>query len=252
MSMRIPKLRTNRFSVQLKPLTIGQSLQIAKMPAAMEQAETTAFLKAAIEEGEGVTDSAKWTVQERMLVVCHYLAATSDEGADFSVGDGHYSDYLDLSADHAPELTAVGEVAGDKWQIRPLMGAYADSLERLAGTVQDAEGNTLTGRAHWLIGAMAAMLLREGEEPPAPDAVEGAIDEWLTERIRVFLNFPEPDFAELIAIWAKGRVLTAHLFSIEFTEKGIVAMPKEGAAEDLPPARFPVNACLSDFAKALA
>ncbi len=251
MTVRIPKLRTHRFGVQLKPLTIGQSLQIAKMPPSMEQAETTAFLRAAIEEGEGVSDPAKWTVQERLLVLCHYLAATSDEGPNFAVGEGHYTDYLDLSVDHSPDLIPVGEAAGDKWQIRPLFGAYADSLERIAGGVKDSAGNELTGRAHWLIGAMAAMLIREGEESPALDAVEGAIDDWLTARISVFLNFPEPDFAELIALWARGRAKTAHLFAIEFTDKGIVVMPKEGA-EELPPARFPVNACLSDFAKAMA
>ena len=249
MTIMIPKLRTSRFSVQLKPLTIGQSLKIAKMPPAMEQAETTAFLRDAVEEAEGITDPAQWTVEERMFVVCHYLAATSGGAPDFEVGEGHYTDYLDLTMDHAETSLSLGEACGDKWSVRPLLGQYADSLERLAGTVRDAEGTPISGRAHWLIGAMAAMLVRDGEKTLSADAVDGAVDEWLGERIQVFLNFPEPDFAALIALWAEGRRKMTHLFAIEFTENGIVAMPKEGA--DLPPCRFPVDACISDLAKAM-
>lgn len=247
----IPRLRTHRITVQLKPLTIGQSLAIAKMSPEAEQAETTAFLRSAIETAEGVENPALWTVEERMLVVCHYLAATSDDGPDFAVGDGHYSDYLDLSKDHAAESLELGEACGDKWRLRPFLGAYADSLERIAGGVKDADGNAIEGRAHWMIGAMAATLIRDSETLP-DDSHEGAIDDWLSARMTVFLGLSEPDFAKLAALWAEGRRKTAHLFALSFTDTGIVAMPQKEGAEYLPPCRFPIDACISDFAKAMA
>lgn len=251
MTISIPKLNTHRISVQLQPLTIGQSIAIAKMPPAKEQAEMTAFLRAAIQTADGVTNPLLWTVQERMLAVAHYLSVTSPDGPDFAVGDGKFSDYLMLEIDHAEDMTDLGEACGDKWKIRPLLGVYADSLERIMGAVKYEKGEALTGRGHWLIGAMAAMLVRVGEVVPSPESHDGEIDDWLMERMRVFLNFPEMDFTDLAVLWAKGRKMTDHLFTIEFTDSGIVALPKEGA-DGLPPCRFPVDACLSDFAKAVA
>ena len=49
----------------------------------------------------------------------------------------------------------------------------------------------------------------------------------------------------------EGRNKLHHLFRIEFTSDGIVAMPKGGAASDLPPARFPAHTCLSGMAREL-
>ena len=241
-----PLLRTRRLTVQLKELTIGDGIRIAAMPSHLEQAEMTAFLRAVTDSvTNGDHDPAEWTVQERMMAVCHYLASTSDS-PDFDVGDsGHFSDYIDASKDCdscVPRF--LTELGGDRWMIRPVNGRMVESIERLLGEVEG-----LTGRMHWIFGVMASSLLREGEEDPK-DMTDGALDEWILERMKVFLAFPQSDFELLsVAFWEGFRKLD-HFFLIDFADSGIVALPiKEGA--DLPPARFPSRACVSPLAKGM-
>lgn len=243
--IHFPPLRTRRLTVQLRELSIGESIAIAAMPAHLEEASCTAFLRRAVESAKGIEDPAHWTAQERMLAVCHYLASISEDGPDFSLGDGRYSDYLDGGADIsiAVQRVDVGEVGGDAWHVRHLTGAMAESIERMAGEVEG-----ISGRLHWLLGGMAAQMVRVGESVPDATDGEGAFDEFLVGRMRVMAGFPESDFAVLMALYAAGREKLHHLFKIEFAADGLVAMPKGGAGGDLPPARFPVRSCLSGMA----
>jgi len=255
--IHFPLLRTRRLTVQLRELTIGESIAIAAMPPHLPEAECTAFLRAAVQSAQGIEDPADWTVQERMLAVCHYLAATAEDGPDFSLGEGHYSDYLDGAADIQTQIpqVEVGELGGDVWHMRHLTGRMAESIERMAGEVQDAAGNPLAGRLHWLLGGMAAQMVRTSETVPDDAVADGAFDEWLVARMRVFSSFPETDFAALMNLYYVGRAKLHHLFRIGFTQDGIVAMPKEQPqaqgepeAHTLSPARFPVRAALSRLA----
>lgn len=250
-----PPLRTRRLTVQLRELSIGESIAIAAMPIEYEEAACTAFLRLAVESVQGIADPAGWTVQERMLAVCHYLAKTTEDGPDFSLGDSgaRYSDYLDGANDIQPQepQVEVGVVGGDTWHMRHLTGAMAESIERMAGEVHDASGKPLAGRLHWILGAMAAQMLRTGEDVPDASDGEGAFDEFLVARMKVISAFPESDFASLMAIYFAGRGKLHHLFWTEFNADGIVAMPREGGAANLPPARFPVHTCLSRMAQEL-
>jgi len=90
--------------------------------------------------------------------------------------------------------------------------------------------------------------MRTGEAVPDLEVAEGAFDEWLVSRMRVMGAFSETDFAALLGVYFAGREKLHHLFRIEFTNTGIVAMPKGGATANLPPARFPVRTCLSRIA----
>ena len=247
--IHFPILRTRRLTAQLRELSIGESIAIAAMPPHLQEAECTAFLRAAVKSAQGVEDPAQWTVQERILGVCHYLAATAEDGPDFAVGSGRYSDYLDGGADVDTKVQQieVGEVGGDAWLMRHLTGAMAESIERMAGEVLDAGGAPIPARLHWILGAMAAQLVRAGESVPDSDA-GGAFDEFLAERMRVMIAFPESDFAALMGLYFDGRDRMHHLFRIEFSDEGIIAIPKGGAAENLLPARFPVHSCLSRIA----
>ena len=240
-----PPLRTRRLTVQLRELTIGDSLDLAAMPGHLEEASCTAFLRRAVDSAKGIDDPSNWTVQERLLAVCHYLAATAEDGPDFALGDGRYSDYLDGASDiqTSVPLLEVGEVGGDRWHIRHLTGTMAESIERLVGEVPG-----VTGRLHWLLGAMASQMVRDGESVPDASAGEGAFDEFMVSRMKVMTAYPESDFASLMALYLVGREKLHHLFKVEFTEDGIVAMPKGGVAANLPPARFPVRTCLSRMA----
>ena len=103
-----PPLRMKRFTVRLHELTIGDGITIAGLSPAFPQAEATAFLRAVSEKGGTAPDPLDWTVQERTFAICHYIAATAEDGPDFSVGDGHYSDYVDMTNfDDTPESVAA-------------------------------------------------------------------------------------------------------------------------------------------------
>lgn len=244
MTIYFPALRTKRLTVQLRELTIGESLQLAAMPPHKPEAVCTAFLRSAVAEVKGIADPVEWTVGERLLVIAQYMAATLEDGPDFALGDGRYSDYLDGARDIDDVLEEVGEVGGDVWRARHLTGGMAEAIERLDGEVEH-----VSGRLHWLYGAMAAQLVRVNEEAPAPGDGEGAFDEWLVARMRTLLAFPDSDAELLMGLYLHARERMQHLFRVEFVQDGIVAMPKGGAAADLPPARFPAYSCLSKFAR---
>ena len=249
--VHFPVLRTRRLTVQLRELSIGESVSIAAMPPHMAEAACSAFLQCAVQSFQGGESLAGWTVQERMLAVCHYLASTAEDGPNFSLGKGHYSDYLDGQADiESPtQPVELGEVGGDVWCIDHLTGAMAESIERMQGEVERVEG-----RLHWLLGGMAAQLVRRGEVVPhVASQAPGAFDEYLVKRMRVISGFPESDFLRLMSLYSMGRQKLHHLFRTEFSHDGILAMPKEkgGVASDLPPARFPVHTCLSRLAREL-
>lgn len=238
--IHFPILRTRRLTVQLKELSFRQSIRLAAMPVDAEEAARTAFLRYAVESCKGVEDPAQWTAQERMLAVCHYLAAVRDDGPDFELGGGgHYSDYLDGAMDASPDDIDVGEVGGDHWKVQRLTGAMAESIERLSGEIDG-----LTGRLHWLVGGMAAQMIRLGEIVPGPESGEGAFDEYLAARMRVMAEFPASELEALLELYTQGRAALDHLFCVDFSDTGLVALPKKGGG-DLPPVRFPVRAALT-------
>jgi hypothetical protein len=250
--LHFPTLRTRRLTVQLRELSIGESISIAGMPSHLEEATTTAFLRKAVESVQGIDDPANWTVQERIMAVCHYLASVSDDGPDFSVGEnGKYLDYLDGAIDEPATLENVEicTIGGDVWQINHLTGAMAESIERLCDEI-DIDGSSR--KARWFIGGMAAQLTMKGEDVPKPSGGEGAFDDFLLSRMRVIAAYPESDFAQLMSGYLDGRNKLHHLFRIEFANDGIVVMPTEGGvARGLSPARFPAHNCVSELAKNL-
>jgi hypothetical protein len=240
-----PVLRTQRLTVQLQELSIGASIRLAAMPEHWREAASTAFLRAAMQSAQGVDDPLQWTVQERYLAVAHYLAAVLEDGPDFTIGGGHFTDYLDSDADSFVESHELGEFGGDQWRIVHLTGAMAESIERLDGEF------SMTGRLHWIFGGMAAQLVRQGEDIPDFSS-DNQRDEWLLTRMRIFAAFPESQFERLMTAYYVGLDALHHLFTINFNDRGIVVMPRKGADGGLPPATFPVDSCLSRTALDLA
>lgn len=239
-----PMLRTRRLVVQLQELSIGASLELAAMPAHMGELSCTAFLRRAVQTATGVEDPASWTVQERTLVVAHYLAATAEDGPDFKLDSGSkYSDYLDGGKDipTPADAISIGELGGDVWRLQHLTGAMAEAIERVLGEVPG-----VGGRLHWLLGAMSAQMLRANEA--TPDVTAGDYDESLLARMKIFMAYPSSSFAALMSKYLGGRERLHHLFRFDFNDDGIVILPKGGDAVNLPPARFPVDACIPSIA----
>lgn len=241
-------LRAGRFVVQLKEISIGDSISVLSMSPGEYEAETTAFLRAALKSVDGPKDPADWTVEERILAVCHYLAATLEK-PDFDVqGGGNFSDYLvNLGETSIPDHAELGEIAGDRWSVYPLTGRMAETIEGLQGELKDTAGKPVPPRLHWLLGAMAAQLLREGETVTPPESP--SYESFLLERMRILRELPESAFIELFTAFAKGRDSISRFFVTRFDGSGVIVCAKEGA--DLPPARFPSRSCLSDFAAQL-
>lgn len=239
-----PELKTARLSVTLRELSIGQAIAVAGFPNASKEAERTKFLREAIASvGRGPADPAEWTVQERSFCVALYLAATLIDGPDFSVGDHHYSDYLDAEADGNETITEIGNIGGDDWSVQHLTGGMAEAIERIVGEID------VPARYHWLLGAMSAQLIRAGDE--AVEVNSSEYDQWLLARMRVFNEFPESDFEILLSGYYEGRAVLHHLFDYEFSDDGIVILPRQGGA-GISPAVFPVRRCISAVALGMA
>lgn len=235
--IHIPKLSTRRLAVQLKEISIGDSIKLASMPGHLEQARITAFLQSAIQTVErGEANPLVWTVQERTLGVTNYLASILPDGPDFALGDTRYSDYLNAAVDYASPIAALGEACGDTWDIRHLTGHAAETIEGLASEF------AWPGRQFWPIGMMAAQLTRAGEDAPALFT-----DRWLLDRIQVFSAFPESDFLLLLDLFMAGRDKLKHLFDVQYDDQGLVNVTQGGRTSAS--ARFPVSAGLSAFAK---
>lgn len=238
--IHFPDIRARRFTLRLRELTIGQSLDLASRPAHLEQANTTAFLNHVVMDPD--LEPARWRVGERLLAVAHYLACVTGE-ADFPVGAGHYSDYLVPEEAPVPDTVALGDVVGEPWRLRHLDGRLAEAVERL-----DLDG--IGGRGRWLIGLMAAQMFRDGEADP--DAMtEGALDEWLLARAQSFVALPESEFEAMLLAFHDGRDQLTHLFRVDVDDHGLI-YPATREAAGLPPARFSVRSNLSPWSRSMA
>ncbi|MGP5563724.1 hypothetical protein [Vreelandella alkaliphila] len=242
--INFPVLRTKRLTVRMKELAMIDAIALAAIPDYLNEEATTAFLRASIDSVQGVENPEDWTVQERTMAVCHYMASALDDGPDFSLagGEARFSDYLLGDQDYPDDLIDIGDIEGDRWEVRHLTGAMAGSIERLQGELPK-----VTGDAHWRIGRMAAQLIPNGKAVPTG----GDIDAAMIERMRVIAGYPESVFARLMGAFEKSRQALDHLFILEADEHGLIALPREGSAAEKPPARFPVSACLTDLSKYL-
>lgn len=112
-----PVLRTARFTVQLKELSMGDAIALAGIPAEASEAATTAMLKAVIQDVQGdVEDPEQWTVQERTMAICHYMASIQDGDPDFELegGGSRYTDYLQGEKSYPGDSVEAASPEGDK------------------------------------------------------------------------------------------------------------------------------------------
>lgn len=261
--IHIPELRTRRLCCAMREISIGDSIAILEgvAPHRYEQG-TTAILRAVCgtdvaAAAGGMGDPAAWTIQERWRAISHYIGALAEPDFIAAELDGEsyrYSEYLVAETDY-PTVDmpiALGEVGGDFWHGQPLTGAMAEAIERLQGDVF-WRGNPLNPYAHWVVGCMAAMLIRVGETArPDPIARPSDYEDWLRERMLVLLGYPDSDWEKIEILWEVARMATYHLMAWAIEQDGgLVVLGREGAARRAPPARFPVFSLIGDRARAL-
>lgn len=242
--IHMPPLRSKRITARLKELSILDAIGLASIPEDMHEEAATAFLRGAVVEASGIADPQHWTVQERILAVCHYMASTYDDGPDFAVADkAKYSDYLLGDQQYSVPEIDIGDIEGDHWSVRHLTGVRAASIERLHGEIPG-----VAGRTHWRIGLMAAQMVPNGDG--GPEDGDGEIDAFLLQRMRVIGGYPESVFARLLDGYTQACAKLQHLFRIDFDDKGLVVLPREDAA-GLPAARFPAGSCVTALARSM-
>lgn len=240
-------LRTKRVCVRPRELTLGQATAILKMPGTRYELLTTEFLRAAASDATAptqghVTDPRLWTVQERALLVCHYLSQVSDSGPDIEIGNGKLSDYVVFANDLKTHGVDVGEVAGKARHIIPLLGAHAEVLERLCKT-----------RGDWLVGAMACQVT-DADTPPL-DLNAGDV-ELMTEvdaRMDAIRALPESEFDAMLGAWSMALAgELRQFFAVNFDDGGVVFDPQtQREAGPTNPARFLAVSCIGERTRAL-
>lgn len=245
--INFPRLQTARLNVQLRELTISESVALAATQLDRHEAATSALLALIVQEARGEhNDPGRWTVQERMMVVAHYLSCTSD-APNFALGEGAFTDYLQGEIDAGPESVQAGMACGDTWTCKQLTGDEAVLIEQQCST-----------RLDWTLADIAArMRATSSDDPPPPDASTqpAKYAEWLKERKGLFARMAESDFEEMFACYRTGLVELRHLFWLDFDAHGHIVMPRQDrkgvGGSDLPPVRFPVSAALGSIARIL-
>lgn len=243
-------LRTRRLAVQLQELSIGDEIALCHLPEHAHEKSLTDLLERAVEVADAPTERhiaspRAWSVGERLLVLAHYCLHTREDGPDYAVTTtSHLSDYLDMSSDTQASPVTF-EAAGDRWELCPLIGAALEVLEGLQGQMG------LEGRAFWIIGAMAAQMLRKDEEVPDPVADFAGYAEWLQRRIVTWKAMPGSAFDLLFKHYVDAMQSGGQFFRIWFDDKGVIVLPKEAGAV-APPARFHIHSCIGTVATSLA
>jgi len=172
------------------------------------------------------------------------MAHVSETAPDFAIGAGRFSNYLVGQQQNVVPTFAAGDVGGDVWSLIPLTGAAAESVEELHG---DLPG--VSGEYHWMLGCMASQLRKKDDVAPDPVS-DTAYGDWLRERMLVFSRYPESDFVQILVLYRQAVRATRHFFNMDINEDGVIFLEEvqKEAVAMLPPARFPVSSCLSDFA----
>jgi hypothetical protein len=246
----ISPLRTRRLDVLLRELSIGDEIALCHLPEGAHEKAITEFLARAVESASApserhVTNPRAWSVGERLLGLAHYCAHTRDDKPDYAVTESSkLSDYLDIGMD-APATPSKFELHGDRWVLAPLTGAALEALEAMQAESPDS------GREHWIVGAMAAQLLREGEETPDPVAYFSDYMDWLRSRMETMRALPSSAFELMYARYYAATQSDTQFFRIWFDEQGVIVLPKEAGAAT-PPARFLVLSSLGTVALSLA
>lgn len=146
---------------------------------------------------------------------------------------------------------AIDRAPGPVWVVAHSFGCLA-SVVAAAEVLESLQSQSdLAGRAHWVIGAMAAQMLRVSETFPDPVAETAKYTDWLAQRIGTLRAFPSSSFDVMYANYCEAAARDAQYFSIWFDELGVIVLPKEAGAAT-PPARFLILAGVGALALSLA
>lgn len=252
-------VRTARFTFTLKELTIGNVRELLNIPSHLLESARSTFLRLALKDlvwhqGYENCTLEHLTAQERLFIESTYLSSVSDV-PDFEVGNGHYTNYLQVEKQYKHKEIEVGKMIDDEdvWFMQPLTSAMLETIEERL-FMHDS-----VSRADWFFYAMAAQLFRKEEDIVSPYLNAVSYGDWLDERVGKLQALPESQFASLLSLFInQGMKGLNHLFDLNFDSSGIVVLPLDsttrnpkGEEVELLPARFRSTHAISTPSKLL-
>jgi hypothetical protein len=208
-------IKTTRLDVRMRELSVREARAVCEINPKSHEATITQFLRAAtgLDTGSAGMDPLRMSVQERTLLVCHYLSSVLDDGPDFRVGaDMRLSQFLDLEADAYLDEVEAGEIQGEVVYMGQLLGQHAVDLEMVCND-----------RGDWRIGLMACQIRLASM--PAVDVCAMSEAErmaWLDSRIEAIASMPESQASELFdTIFIPGQQKLRHFFDVALDNDGI-------------------------------
>lgn len=250
-----PTKKTARIDVRMREMTIGECGALCGMRAAAHEATTTQFLRFVLEWQPGAKplDPLAMTVQERALLVCHYLSVILPDGPNFAlssgetpkdqpaVNAGRLADFLEIGDDYLHDEVEVGHIGAEAVLFRPLLGVHAEMLEKFCSS-----------RRQWIAGMMACQIRMESEDYPdllAMTDVERF--QWVNNRINRMSGMPLSQGVELHdSFFSEGAAAVRHFFDVWADDEGLVFRPKPGAGVSTL-ARFRCDPCIPERARSL-
>ncbi|MCK2122136.1 hypothetical protein [Pseudomonas sp. PNPG3] len=218
-----------------------------EVPAQFEQRTATEVLRGIIEPIEragAIDDPRMWSVNERMFVIASYMSATRDDGPDFPIGEGKFSDYLLDATDYVAEVPFHCD--GRDLIYTPLHGYQAEIIETLL-----AGGNYSNTSYSWWKACMAACV-RGADEEPLQYQDDGQYETLLVERIEAIGKLGDSDFVELFDAYQLAAQSGAHMVYAITNLHGVLAAQVSEPPEGVPvlaPARFPSRSAISKRAR---
>lgn len=242
-------IRTARFAFRLQELTLADCRALLNIAPNLSEKARSEFLRRAIAEfhwAKGYENLAlgDLTAQERLFIEACYLSQVS-EMSDFELGNGRYTDFLQVEKQYAKSRVELGAIDGDEdnWALIPLTGLMLEAMEERLANLDKCE------RIDWILFAMAATLTRDKDKLPDINADFIAYGDALEARANAFAQLPSSAFVQLLTLFFQGMAQLTHFFTLNFDSDGVYLLPIEGKTVKgeealVLPARFRANAVI--------
>jgi len=249
MQKYIPPINTKRLHLELHEMQIDDAEALCEIPAVYDQRTMTDMLRRIARSSDrpgAVADPRLWSTNERMFVTASYMAAVIEDGPNFAIGKGHFSDYLLPDTDFVAEVPFEFEGSQLVWS--PMLGYQAEVIETLV-----TSGAYKPTDYTWWCAAMAACV-RGADEEPIAYVDDATYEDVLKERITNIRALAESQFVGLFDAYIDAAAQGAHLVYAITSKHGVVAAQvsvpnQDTGVPELAPARFPAHSCISQRAR---
>lgn len=199
--IHFPRLSVGKDHYQLRELTFGQSIKVAKIPEHCNEQRLSAFLAAALDDQ---SLALTLPVQLRYWLLLQYLSAQSGT-------------LVDAHTDYAPYLVVgqeewVEELSLDGLTVRQLSGLQAEVIDSACEDVADR-----------VLAAMAFQLVSyQGFDPLPQQPTQQNLWKVVLQRAEILRNLPESEFDALFDRYQAHCTQMATLLRTGFDNTGVV------------------------------